>query len=312
MKAMPRIYEFIELISNTMESYTTCIFLNDDSDGEGLILYYYHSLSRNIKKDCKVQNGEGIIGWVFREQKSVLASYFDKRDATTLKFYEKDEDIKSLVAIPLPENYGVLCVDSKKSYVFTEEKEKILRHMSQVLVSMINAEKEINEKNVLENLLNLSLNTNEIMVHINDKNEFAKEFLEILVERLNLELVVFAYEEKNVFFTYNLNNKNIYKELSYDYFDQYGLMGWVLKNKKELFLEKLNRSEKSFIVNKDEPFENVTNFLCLPLISKKNKKIGALAFVKKINEKWIAKEKKTMTLLSNLFFKEYLNKKWVY
>jgi len=309
MKAMPRIYEFIELISNTMESYTTCIFLNDDSDGEGLILYYYHSLSRNIKKDCKVQNGEGIIGWVFREQKSVLASYFDKRDATTLKFYEKDEDIKSLVAIPLPENYGVLCVDSKKSYVFTEEKEKILRHMSQVLVSMINAEKEINEKNVLENLLNLSLNTNEIMVHINDKNEFAKEFLEILVERLNLELVVFAYEEKNVFFTYNLNNKNIYKELSYDYFDQYGLMGWVLKNKKELFLEKLNRSEKSFIVNKDEPFENVTNFLCLPLISKKNKKIGALAFVKKINEKWIAKEKKTMTLLSNLFFKEYLNKK---
>jgi len=309
MKAMPRIYEFIELISNTMESYTTCIFLNDDSDGEGLILYYYHSLSRNIKKDCKVQNGEGIIGWVFREQKSVLASYFDKRDATTLKFYEKDEDIKSLVAIPLPENYGVLCVDSKKSYVFTEEKEKILRHMSQVLVSMINAEKEINEKNVLENLLTLSLNTNEIMVHINDKNEFAKEFLEILVERLNLELVVFAYEEKNVFFTYNLNNKNIYKELSYDYFDQYGLMGWVLKNKKELFLEKLNRSEKSFIVNKDEPFENVTNFLCLPLISKKNKKIGALAFVKKINEKWIAKEKKTMTLLSNLFFKEYLNKK---
>lgn len=309
MKAMPRIYEFIELISNTMESYTTCIFLNDDSDGEGLILYYYHSLSRNIKKDCKVQNGEGIIGWVFREQKSVLASYFDKRDATTLKFYEKDEDIKSLVAIPLPENYGVLCVDSKKSYVFTEEKEKILRHMSQVLVSMINAEKEINEKNVLENLLTLSLNTNEIMVHVNEKNEFAKEFLEILVERLNLELVAFVFEEKIVFFTYNLNNKNIYKELSYDYFDQYGLMGWVLKNKKELFLEKLNRSEKSFIVNKDEPFENVTNFLCLPLISKKNKKIGALAFVKKINEKWIAKEKKTMTLLSNLFFKEYLNKK---
>ncbi len=309
MKAMPRIYEFIELISNTMESYTTCIFLNDDSDGEGLILYYYHSLSRNIKKDCKVQNGEGIIGWVFREQKSVLASYFDKRDATTLKFYEKDEDIKSLIAIPLPENYGVLCVDSKKSYVFTEEKEKILRQMSQVLVSMINAEKEINEKNILENLLTLSLNTNEIMVHTKDKNEFAKEFLEILVERLNLELVVFVYEEKNVFFTYKLNNKNIYKELSYDYFDQYGLMGWVLKNKKELFLEKLNRSEKSFIVNKDEPFENVTNFLCLPLISKKNKKIGALAFVKKNNEKWIAKEKKTMTLLSNLFFKEYLNKK---
>ena len=309
MKAMPRIYEFIELISNTMEAYTTSLFLDEDSDGEGLILYYYHSLSRNIKKDCTVRNGEGIIGWVFREQKSVLASYFDKRDATTLKFYEKDEDIKSLVAIPLPENYGVLCVDSKKSYVFTEEKEKILRQMSLVLVSLINAEKEIREKNILETLLAISLHTNEIIVHIKDKNEFAKQFLELLMERLNLELVVFVYEEKNVFFTYKLNNKNIYKELSYDYLDQYGLMGWVLKNKKELFLEKLNRSEKSFVVSRDEPFENLTNFLCLPLIYEKNKMAGALAFVKKNQEKWLAMEKKTMTLLSNLFFKEYLNKK---
>lgn len=309
MKPMPRINEFIDLISNIMESYTTSLFLADDSDGGELTLYYFHSLSKNIKKDCKVQSGEGIIGWVFREQKSVLASYFDKRDATTLKFYDKDEDIKSLVAIPLPENYGVLCVDSKKSYVFTEEREKILRQMSQVLVSIINAEKEINEKKILENLLFLSLNTNELIVNTKDKNEFAKEFLELLIERTLLELVVFVYEDKIVSFTYKLNNKNIYKELSYDYFDQYGLIGWVLKNNKELFLEKLSRSEKSFIVNRDEPFENITNFLCLPLISKKNKTTGALAFVKKINEKWLAKEKKTMVLLSNLFFKEYLNKK---
>ncbi|MBU0998800.1 GAF domain-containing protein [Patescibacteria group bacterium] len=309
MKPMPRINEFIELISNIMESYTTTLFLADDSDGGELTLYYFYSLSKNIKKDCKVQSGEGIIGWVFREQKSVLASYFDKRDATTLKFYEKDEDIKSLVAIPLPENYGVLCVDSKKSYVFTEEKEKILRQMSQVLVSMINLEKEINEKKIVENLLSLSVNTNEIIVNTKDKNEFTKEFLELLIERIHFELVGFVYEDKIVSFTYKLNNKNIYKELSYDYFDQYGLIGWVLKNKKELFLEKLSRSEKSFIVNRNEPFENVTNFLCLPLISKKHKKTGALAFVKKVNEKWISKEKKTISLLSNLFFKEYLNKK---
>lgn len=309
MKPMPRINEFIELISNIMESYTTGLFLADDGEAAGLILYCFHSLSKNIKMDCKVQSGEGIIGWVFREQKSVLASYFDKRDATTLKFYEKDEDIKSLVAIPLPENYGVLCVDSKKSYVFTEEKEKILRQMSQVLVSMINAEKEINEKKILENFLSLSLNTNEIIVNSKTKNEFCQEFLELLIERILFEVVVFVVEDKIVSFTCKLNNKNIYKELSFDYFDQYGLIGWVLKNKKELFLEKLNKNEKSFIVNKDEPFENITNFLCLPLISKKNKKTGAMAFVKKINEKWLAKEKKTMVLLSNLFFKEYLNKK---
>ncbi len=309
MKILQRIYEFVELISNIMESYTTSLFLTEETDTESLVLYSFHSLSGNIKKDCKVRSGEGIIGWVFREQKSVLASYFDKRDATTLKFYEKDEDIKSLVAIPLPKNYGVLCVDSKKSYVFTEEKEKILRQMSQIIVSIIDTEKEINEKNILENLLILSFNINETIVNTITKNEFSKEFLQILIERLNLEAVVFVDEEKFLYSIYRNKNKNIFKEFPYDYFDQYSLLGWVLKNKKQLFLEKVSRNEKSFIINKDEPFENVNNFLCIPLTSKKNKNSGALALVKKADDKWNPKEKKTIILLSKLFFKEYFNKK---
>jgi hypothetical protein len=34
-----------------------------------------------------------------------------------------------------------------------------------------------------------------------------------------------------------------------------------------------------------------------------------VAFVKKMNKKWLPKEKKTLALLSNLFFEEYLYKK---
>jgi hypothetical protein len=95
MTPMPRINEFIELISNIMESYTTTLFLADDSDGGELTLYYFYSLSKNIKKDCKVQSGEGIIGWVFREQKSVLASYFDKRNE---KWISKEKKTISLLS----------------------------------------------------------------------------------------------------------------------------------------------------------------------------------------------------------------------
>ena len=309
MKVLSRINEFIDLISNIMESYSTTLFLAEDDDDEGLMLASFQSLGSNIKKDCKVRSGEGIIGWVFREQKPVLAGYFDKRDATTLKFYEQDEEIKSLIAIPLPDNYGVLCVDSKKSYVFTEEKEKILRQMASVLVSIINAENEIKGKKSVEKLLSLSINASEIIVNTKDKREFVKEFLELFLENIHVEIGVFVEENKNIYFRYKANKENIFEQLSYEVFDSYGLIGWVLKNKKELFLEKITKNDKSFILYKSEPFENFTNFLCFPLLSRENKKTGAVAFVKKMNKKWLPKEKKTLVLLSNLFFEEYLYKK---
>jgi hypothetical protein len=308
MKALSRIDEFIELVSNIMEAYSTTLFLAD-TEGEGVILSSFLSLGSNIKKDCKVLSGEGIIGWVFREQKPVLAGYFDKHDATTLKFYEKDEEIKSLIAIPLPQNYGVLCVDSKKSYVFTEEKEKILRQMAQVLVSIIHAENEITGKKTVEKLLGLSINANELLVNTKDKKEFVKEFLELFAESIHAVIGVLVEEGNVAYYRYKANKETFYQELSYEFFDNYGLAGWVLKNKRELFLEKITKNDKSFILYKEEPFENFTNFLCFPVTCGKTKKNGAMAFVKKMHKKWLPQEKKTVVLLGNLFFKEYLDKK---
>ena len=309
MKTKSRINEFIELVSNIMEAYSTSLFLTDQTDENHLNLYSFHSLSKNINKECTIEKGEGIIGWVFREQRPVLANYFDKRDATTLKLYKKDEDIKSLLAIPLAGGQGVLCVDSKKSYIFTEEREKILNQMSQVLLSILQSEKEIKEKNILESLLSLSINTNEILVNTYEKNDFIKNYFTVLIERLHLYLVIFVIENKKIFYTYRLNKKNIFKELSYDYLDRYGLVGWVLKNERDLLLEKISSSDKSFIINKNEPFDRFTNFLCIPLVDKKSGKKGAISFVKENNERWLLKEKKTLALISQLFFKECLYKK---
>ncbi len=192
MKTKKRINSFIELISNIMEAYTVILFLADEEDESVLNLSSFCSLSRSLNKKCTIVRGEGIVGWVHKEKKPVLASHFDKRDATTLKFYEKDENIKSLLAIPLPEKYGVLYVDSKKSYIFTEEKEKILTQMSHVLVSVLKSEKEIAEKKLLEFLLTLSLNSNELLSCNLKKDVFIEEFLDFFCDRLDLKYVIFG------------------------------------------------------------------------------------------------------------------------
>ena len=101
MEIENKLKNLIELISNVMEAYTAAIFIND---GSGFLnLFIYESFSRDIIKGVRIEEGKGIIGWVSREKKNVLAKHFE-RDTTTLKFYNRDEEIKSLLATPLPES----------------------------------------------------------------------------------------------------------------------------------------------------------------------------------------------------------------
>ena len=343
MRTENRINSFIELISNILEAYTVILFLTDEKDESLLHLSSFCSLSRSINKKCIITSGEGIVGWVLKEKKSVLASHFDKRDATTLKFYEKDEKIKSLLAIPLPEMYGVLYVDSKKSYIFTEEKEKILIQMSNVLLAILKTEKELAEKKLLEFLLTLSLNVNELLSSNTTKDVFVEEFLSFFCDRLNLHSAILVIENEAVFWCSFINEKIICEKIKYDFFDRYGFAGWVLKNKKELYLDNISSSDKSFVINKNENYSPFYNFLGFSLSyndkaelsslsAQTDKRVhetsilmqpkaispgiplgykgkqGVICFIKKNKEKWIVKEKKTVEFISQLFFKEYFHK----
>ena len=121
----------IDLISNTTDAYTTALFLNDPRQG-GLFLYAWQSLSRNIKEDVVIRPGDGLVGYVFKNNEPVNIDQFD-RDTRQLLFYKVDESIKSFMAVPLGDAAGVLVVDSKQRYVFTDKSHKILYQFGRIL-----------------------------------------------------------------------------------------------------------------------------------------------------------------------------------
>jgi hypothetical protein len=127
----PEIQGIIDLVSNTTDAYTTALFLHDPSK-DGLILYSWQSLSRNINEDVVIRPGEGLVGWVFKNNEPVNIDQFD-RDTRQLLFYKVDESIKSFMAVPLKGAGGVLVVDSKQRYVFTDKSHKILYQFGQFL-----------------------------------------------------------------------------------------------------------------------------------------------------------------------------------
>lgn len=310
MNCQKRIQNFIELISNVMESYSTVLFVLDEEKKDILQIKSFYSFSKNINKKSRISQGEGLIGWVYREQKPVLANNFE-RSTTTLKFYKNDENIKSLLAVPLPNKKGVLCVDSKKSYRFTENKEKIFKQMAITAVDLILSEKENKENTLFKNINNFFLELEDFLLIKKINIEKTKNLLKLIVNTFNISVLVFLLKNEDILI---LKRKSIkddiaYTNVSFKKFSYEGLLGWTIKNKKPLFLESISeRSKRSFILYKDENFGPCSNFLGIPCINKVSNTFGSFGFIKNKKEKWEKEEIEFLKRATSRIFDFYLKK----
>ena len=262
------IQSLIDIISNTTEAYSTVLFLKDGTR-DSLVLYAYQSLSRNIDESVVIGPGEGLIGWVHKNGKPVNIDQFE-RDTRRLLFYRADESIKSFMAVPLPDHRGVLAVDSKQRYVFTEKNHKILHQFGQALGFALErlelAESGRRSESGhsflvdLENVLNQSKRPSKSLASalelIRRYSGASACFLAIASPMDQHRYYILEYDsEQNIRLPQN--------GLSSDK----GLAGWVMQKKQPLILEKARLdSEKSFIFFREEPIKNLATFAGFPCL----------------------------------------------
>jgi putative methionine-R-sulfoxide reductase with GAF domain len=301
-----KINNFLDLVTNVMEAYTAALF-NVEAEKEGTLkLFSYRSFSKNIDADCRLLSGEGFVSWVQREQKSVLVNNFD-RSTTTLKFYSQDEDIKSLLAVPLPEQEGVLYVDSKKSYRFTEEREKICRQMAFTALALIRARKEGEEKRIMERMLSFSGEMDELLLREQTREELLKEALEIISRWLVLEFAFFVVPEEVVHYCQQavMKGNYIHRTNPPGSFSEDGLLGWAIRNGKKVVREKIVPKAKSFILNREESLGPFANFVGVPLWLPGSRKKGGVGLIKPAAEKWSKLEIETAGHVVQRFFRQW-------
>ena len=103
-----------------------------------------HSLSPSLVRDCRIQVGNGILGWVAENGRPIHVTPFDM-ESSTLGIYSESEHLQSLVAVPIlvPSaerqcrgTSGVLMCDSRKSPSFSKSQVKQLEEIA-VLVSRL-------------------------------------------------------------------------------------------------------------------------------------------------------------------------------
>jgi hypothetical protein len=104
-----------------------------------------HSASSCLVRDCRIQVGNGLIGWVAENSRSIHVAPFDM-DSSVLGIYTETEPLKSLVAVPIPmptENpnsrtfSGVLMCDSRKAFAFTKPQMKHLEELATLISRLL-------------------------------------------------------------------------------------------------------------------------------------------------------------------------------
>jgi diguanylate cyclase (GGDEF)-like protein len=316
MKIEKELNNLIRLTSNVFDAFTAALFLVDESRSK-LILKACHSLSRNIIKDAVIEFGHGLVGWVAQQGDNLSVAQF-RHDTKTLQFYSADEEIKSFLAVPvfLSGLEGVLCIDSKKSYVFTPKMQKILIGFAEQFSLLISRSRieELSDKNIQDvtmiyeyikemSSLDQAEKIIDCLAHISSQIISSDGFFISFFDKNEAECRVVrsssAMEEGFQGMTVSIKNS---------------LAGWIIRNKNPLNTPNLSQdSNKTYFCSPQEPVIHARSFLGVPLQTG-NKVHGVLGLIRRKEGGFSLHDMQKAQIIASYaslaFAHAHLNEKW--
>ena len=137
---MSTVESLCQLIFNVYEAFTVAFFVKRR---DMLQCAAAVSFSTTFKRSRAIPIEGTLPGWVLKHGEPLIIPNFDK-DEETLGYYGGREEIKSFMAYPMDRD-GIIIVDSKKKYVFTDKEKKILAGFASIIHVEIEREKRSQE-----------------------------------------------------------------------------------------------------------------------------------------------------------------------
>lgn len=116
----------VDLTYHSFHCETLCLFLLDPEGGD-LVLNQFRSSRASLKKEARIEIGEGIVGWTAKEGRELLVERFD-RPTRTLGYYTGKEVVNSILSAPVlleGSVEGVLVTDRKEGSFEVLDRERI-------------------------------------------------------------------------------------------------------------------------------------------------------------------------------------------
>lgn len=134
--------EIVKLVSNTMDTFTTALFL---VKGERLISLAQHSLSPYIRFPLSLPLEDGGILTLALDKETFHQDGMDQM-GFEIPYYREKEEIKTFMAVRLSGGKGLLMVDSKRPYTLTEKHLKLLSQFAHLAEMILERARELRGK----------------------------------------------------------------------------------------------------------------------------------------------------------------------
>ena len=262
----------LNIVCSVFDAYSAVVFLPTDNENCFQISDSF-SLGDNINKDCVLEPGQGLVGWIIRNNKPLLVNDFDRQgDGLGYYYREAESKIKSFMGCPLHKGRGVLCLDSKRTFSFSTKDQKILHQFTQFIEIL---RSNLGQYELNEQKYNYYICLQAIRA-LKDKSskwsQFLADFLNILSEFTHFSHCFFASRDKDGqgFYLEGWNKPIFSKQDQHNQrFDtREGLIGWVFRNHARISSNdgRHGHSLKTPLFRKHHDIPNFQSVICLPLV----------------------------------------------
>jgi len=272
MRIEADIDELVKLASSVTEAYTTAFFLADNR-ARVLRLWHFYSLSDNVIADASIPFGVGPIGWVAENLEPFDLSKFSERDSGLLRLYSKNEGIKSFFAVPVTREgvlEGVLCIDSKRAFVFANKDQKVLTLFAKQFADLVNnirmqrfVDTETSDVAFLNGFCSRIVSAGNVESIL----QLTFDSVMQLVECDSCFLSLRVNDSESVEFCIELahSHRNV-KGMTFSAQD--GLAGYVIRSKEPVLLANRREDLGSYVFAPSKSVGHIRSFLGVPLLAR--------------------------------------------
>jgi len=264
--------KILGIICSVFDAYSAVLFLPNKKQ-ECCQITESFSLGDKVILSASILPGKGLVGWISKNNQPLLVPNFDQRQSYLGYYDDKEEaSIKAFMGCPIPSG-GVLCVDSKRQYSFSDKDHKILQLFSELIAiqfpakdSKIKLEEVPKYFKQMEKIQNLRFSYKRWPL-------FLHNFLLILEETTGFSYCAFAsvYPDGE---GYNIEGES--SPLIIDGNDTVGLpinsgiVGWVFRDGQPIFTSGTGTSPTALLFGKLQNVPDFKTIICLPVIINKS------------------------------------------
>ncbi|MDR2160529.1 MAG: GAF domain-containing protein [Desulfovibrio sp.] len=274
------------ILCSVLDAYSAVLFLRTDSRKSGeeaLSMASSFSLGNKLNQRARIREGQGLVGWIFRTREPLLVSNFDQRQSY-LGYYEDGEEqsVKAFMGCALASGNGVLCVDSKRQYSFSEKDQKLL-HLFSGLLGQVQAEtRGGREKEVAVSYYAALRSIYTLRRQYARWADFLRHFLNLMASATGFAYCVLCTRDPGGG-SYSVEGENLplllKKDRSAPSFPlTHGMVGWVFRNASPVLSDGPDGAPDTPLLGMDQDLPHFPTVMVQPLlIQRKTRGVLCLA-----------------------------------